>query len=75
MLSVDTPFIQLSMAQGEVIDESYRNNISTKSEQKEQSMYGMKMTSLNSTGADYPFGDPFEQAEEERIRRKNSSAS
>ena len=43
-----TPFILLSMAQGEVIE----TTISTKSEQKEQSMcMGMKMTSLNnSTG-------------------------
>lgn len=45
-----TPFILLSMAQGEVIDESCRNNDKYEKRAKEQSMcMDMKMTSLNSS--------------------------
>ena len=53
-----TPFILLSMAQGEVIDESYRNN--DKYEKRAKRTIDVYT----------PFVDPFEQAEEERIEKE-----
>ena len=74
-----TPFILLSMAQGEVIDESYRNNDKYEKRAKRTiDVYGYEDDISEQFHRELitPFVDPFEQAEEERIEEeRNSSAS
>ena len=57
-----TPFILLSMAQGEVIDESYRNNDGYVYESDISQQFPRELST--------PFVLPFEQAEEERIEEE-----
>ena len=63
-----TPFILLSMAQGEVIDESYRNNDKYEKRAKRTiDVYGYEDDISEQFHRELitPFVDPFEQAEEE----------
>lgn len=65
-----TPFILLSMAQGEVIDESYRNNDKyAKRAKRTLDVYGYEddISEQFHNELITPFADPFEQAEEERL--------
>ena len=65
-----TPFILLSMAQGEVIDESYRNNDKYEKRAKRTiDVYGYEDDISEQFHRELitPFADPFEQAEEERL--------
>ena len=68
-----TPFILLSMAQGEVIDESYRNNDKYEKRAKRTiDVYGYEDDISEQFHRELitPFVDPFEQAEEERIEEE-----
>ena len=68
-----TPFIMLSMAQGEVIDESYRNNDKYEKRAKRTiDVYGYEDDISEQFHRELitPFVDPFEQAEEERIEEE-----
>ena len=65
-----TPFILLSMAQGEVIDESYRNNDKyAKRAKRTLDVYGYEddISEQFHNELITPFADPFEQAEEEQL--------
>lgn len=68
-----TPFILLSMAQGEVINESYRNNDKyVKRAKRTVDVYGYEDDISEQFHRELitPFVDPFEQAEEERIEEE-----
>lgn len=68
-----TPFILLSMAQGEVIDESCRNNDKYEKRAKRTiDVYGYEDDISEQFHRELitPFVDPFEQAEEERIEEE-----
>ena len=68
-----TPFVLLSMAQGEVIDESYRNNDKYEKRAKRTiDVYGYEDDISEQFHRELitPFVDPFEQAEEERIEEE-----
>ena len=68
-----TPFILLSMAQGEVIDESYRNNDKYEKRAKRTiDVYGYEDDISEQFHRELitPFVDPFEQAEEKQIEEE-----
>ena len=68
-----TPFILLSMAQGEVIDESYRNNDKyAKRAKRTLDVYGYEddISEQFHNELITPFVDPFEEAEEKRLEEE-----
>ena len=71
-----TPFILLSMAQGEVIDESYRNNDKYEKRAKRTiDVYGYEDDISEQFHRELitPFVDPFEKRRKNRLRKKRNS--